>query len=129
MTSLSTMKILMKVNTSKAFSLSVETRANRSSLEYNDDTTIIPRSTSVVARRLPAYRPGKGTAARYISGKMPATARSGPRVDAHITSRTENTATPSNPDLNSVQSEEDKIKAVFNLQETQWREQQEDMAM
>ncbi|WEW55592.1 Protein mpe1 [Emydomyces testavorans] len=97
--------------------------------EYHDDTTIIPRSTSIIARRLPASRPGKGTAARYISGKMPVTARPPVRVDANAQSRPGSGVSPlKQPDLNGVQSEDEKIKAVFNLQESQWREQQEDMA-
>lgn len=31
-------------------------------------------------------------------------------------------------DLNGAQSEDEKIKALFDLQETQWKEQQEGMA-
>lgn len=38
--------------------------------EYDDDTTTIPRSSTVVAVRRPAAR-GHGRAARYISGKPP----------------------------------------------------------
>ena len=34
--------------------------------EYTDDSQIIPRSSSVVVKRLPASRPGKGKAAMYI---------------------------------------------------------------
>ena len=55
--------------------------------EYDDDTTIIPRSTSVTARRLPAARPGKGGAARYVSGKMPVNARSAPRSEQLVPNR------------------------------------------
>lgn len=36
--------------------------------EYKDDHFMIPRSTSVIARRLPPARPGKGTAAIYVAG-------------------------------------------------------------
>jgi protein MPE1 len=36
--------------------------------EYRDDSQIVPRSTSVVVKRRPAVRPGKGKAAMYISG-------------------------------------------------------------
>ncbi|KXL42066.1 hypothetical protein M433DRAFT_32160, partial [Acidomyces richmondensis BFW] len=49
---------------------------------YDDDTTQIPRSTTVVARRLPASRPGAGKAARYVTGKMPVTAKNQHRVEA-----------------------------------------------
>ncbi|KAI9592000.1 hypothetical protein BDF19DRAFT_452841 [Syncephalis fuscata] len=39
-------------------------------LEYKDDTDLIPRSTSVIVRRMPPAAPGKGTAQRYIKGVM-----------------------------------------------------------
>ncbi|KAL5118491.1 Protein mpe1 [Pleosporales sp. CAS-2024a] len=38
--------------------------------EYKDDTSLIPRSATVVCQRRPAPR-GQGRAARYISGKAP----------------------------------------------------------
>jgi protein MPE1 len=38
--------------------------------EYKDDTTLIPRSSTVVAIRRPAPR-GQGRAARYVTGKAP----------------------------------------------------------
>ncbi|KAI9313480.1 DWNN domain-containing protein [Dichotomocladium elegans] len=38
--------------------------------EYKDDNFTIPRNTSIIVRRLPASRPGKGTAQRYVSGAM-----------------------------------------------------------
>ncbi|GMF81589.1 unnamed protein product [Aspergillus oryzae] len=101
-------------------------------LEYDDDTTIIPRSTSVIARRLPASRPGKGGATRYVSGKMPINARNAPRNDQVSSSRTvsNSTNTVSNGvlELNNAQTEEEKINALFNLQANQWKEQQQEMA-
>ncbi|PYI00484.1 retinoblastoma-binding protein [Aspergillus sclerotiicarbonarius CBS 121057] len=100
--------------------------------EYDDDTSIIPRSTSVIARRLPASRPGKGGAARYVSGKMPVNARSAPRNDQLPLNRAApNTSYPvSNGvlELNNAQTEEEKINALFNLQANQWKEQQQEMA-
>lgn len=36
--------------------------------EYKDDSQIIPRGTSVIVKRLPSARPGKGKAAMYIAG-------------------------------------------------------------
>jgi hypothetical protein len=38
------------------------------SSEYKDDSQIISRSSSVIVRRLPSVRPGKGKAAMYIAG-------------------------------------------------------------
>lgn len=100
------------------------------SLEYDDDTTIIPRSTSVIARRLPAARPGKGGAARYVSGQMPINARSAPCTEPFTTRATSSTATVDNNvlELNNAQTEEEKINALFNLQASQWKEQQQEMA-
>jgi protein MPE1 len=48
--------------------------------EYKDDSQIIPRSSSVIVRRLPSSRPGKGKAAMYIAGvgNAPAPAASDP---------------------------------------------------
>lgn len=37
-------------------------------LEYKDDSQLIPRSSSVVVKRMPSQRPGKGKAAMYIAG-------------------------------------------------------------
>ncbi|KAI8335801.1 DWNN domain-containing protein [Chlamydoabsidia padenii] len=39
--------------------------------EYNDDMFMVPRNTSVIVRRLPPSRPGKGTAQRYVQGAAP----------------------------------------------------------
>lgn len=96
-------------------------------IEYDDDTSIIPRSTSVIARRLPAARPGKGGAARYVSGKMPVTARGASRAEPSLSSRIA-AGTGSISELDNAQTEEEKINALFNLQANQWKEQQQEMA-
>ncbi|KAG2176618.1 hypothetical protein INT44_007282 [Umbelopsis vinacea] len=44
---------------------------SQSNEEYKDDHFTIPRNTSIIVRRLPPSRPGKGTAQRYVSGAMP----------------------------------------------------------
>lgn len=38
------------------------------SAEYTKDHELIPRSTSVIARRLPPARPGRGNALKYMAG-------------------------------------------------------------
>lgn len=100
--------------------------------EYDDDTTIIPRSTSVIARRLPAARPGKGGAARYVSGKMPVNARNASRIEPSLSTRTApgagSTVSNGMVELNNAQTEEEKINALFSLQANQWKEQQQEMA-
>jgi hypothetical protein len=42
--------------------------SNQRFAEYTDDSEIIPRSSSVVVKRRPAARPGKGKASMYIAG-------------------------------------------------------------
>lgn len=60
-------EIILANNLGKAndFDLFVYDSSNQ---EYRDDSQIIPRSTSVIVKRRPAVRPGKGRAAMYISG-------------------------------------------------------------
>ena len=96
-------------------------------LEYDDYTSIIPRSTSIIARRLPAARGGKGSAARYVSGKMPIGARTSSRPD--ISKDNQDTITiDKTSELDNTQTEDERIKALFNLQESQWKKQQEEMS-
>lgn len=100
--------------------------------EYDDDTAIIPRSTSIIARRLPAARPGKGGAARYVSGKVPVNARNTQRAEQSSSNRAVSNSghvvNSSMSELNNAQTEDEKIKALFNLQANQWKEQQQEMA-
>lgn len=96
------------------------------SVEYDDDTTVIPRSTTVIARRLPASKPGAGRAARYVSGKMPASAKN--------SSRRENTAKTTKPantglaQMSTALTEEERMMAMFQAQSDQWNAQQEEMS-
>ncbi|GAB1314985.1 Protein mpe1 [Madurella fahalii] len=94
---------------------------------YDDDTTIIPRSTTVIARRMPPKIPGRGGAARYVSGKMP--------VHAKNSSRREQVAKPvvkaqSNTlaQLSSAMTEEEKMAAVFQAQTENFTSREEEMA-
>lgn len=70
------------------FLLRIYSRERGLRLEYADDNQIIPRSTSVIAKRMPASKPGKGKAAIYITGGGPS---SGPSV------RQDAKATPAPP--------------------------------
>lgn len=97
--------------------------------EYDDDTTIVPRATSVVARRLPASKPGHGRAARYISGKKPIQARN--RTEAsHKSGVTASKmgSTGIATGLNEAQTEEERIAAMFRAGGEQWEQQQQEMA-
>lgn len=110
--------------------------------EYDDDTTIIPRSTPIIARRLPPSKPGRGTAQRYVSGKMPMNAlpNAGRREknfgNAPTAVKKAEPATSNGgsnfPGLSSGggtgDSEEDKIAAMFQASSEQWNKTQEQMA-
>ena len=101
-------------------------------LEYDDDTAIVPRSTAVIARRLPAAKSGRGGAARYVSGKMPQNAKSSQKSDV-ASSRSVDQAKPVNgiqqmPGANDFQTEEQRIAAMFQQGADQWAQQQQAMA-
>ncbi|KAI9762536.1 MAG: hypothetical protein M4579_000339 [Chaenotheca gracillima] len=99
--------------------------------EYDDDTTIIPRSTSIIARRLPPAKPGRGGAARYVSGKMPVNALNSSRTERPA-ARTSTQAKPSTSNAtaepNAAQTEEERIAAMFKAGAEQWDQQQQEMA-
>lgn len=89
-------------------------------LEYTDDTDLIHKDSTVLARRLPAAIPGKGRAARYVSGKPP--------VSAKATASTASRQAGKVIDMNSAQTEEERVKAMFSLNNAQWQQKQEEMA-
>ena len=97
---------------------------------YDDDTSIIPRSTTVIARRLPAAKPGRGGAARYVSGKMPQNAKNINRSENNSSrANTQATTDPSSlSNVNGTQTEEQKIEAMFKMGADQWAQQQQHMA-
>ncbi|TGJ79875.1 hypothetical protein E0Z10_g8883 [Xylaria hypoxylon] len=94
--------------------------------EYDDDTTIIPRSTTVVARRLPPQKPGAGRAARYVSGKMPSSAKNSSRKEATI--KVTKSATTGLGQMSTALTEEEKMIAMFQAESDQWTAQQEEMS-
>ncbi|PQE33000.1 hypothetical protein CJF32_00001503 [Rutstroemia sp. NJR-2017a WRK4] len=97
--------------------------------EYDDDTTIIPRSTSVTARRLPPIKPGAGRAARYMSGKMPINQKNASRKEQAKPSNTKVAAVSNSmAQMNSAMTEEQRMAAMFQAQSEQWSAQQEEMA-
>ena len=100
--------------------------------EYDDDTTIIPRSTTVIAKRLPAIKAGRGGAARYVSGKMPQNAKNTHRTEAlmaKVPAQGKGIPVPSGlADTNGAQTEEDRIAAMFRQGADQWEQQQQEMA-
>ncbi|ROW00775.1 hypothetical protein VMCG_06508 [Cytospora schulzeri] len=97
--------------------------------EYDDDTTVIPRSTTVLARRLPAMKPGAGRAARYVSGKMPVNARnSSRREQATKAAAKAKSQSDAIAKMASAMTEEEKMMAMFAAQGEQWNAAQEEMS-
>ena len=99
---------------------------------YEDDTTIIPRSTTVVAKRLPAAKSGRGGAARYVSGKIPMNAKNTHRSE-NISSKPSSSgrmAVTSNNTMNVLElhTEEERMAAVLKMGADQWEQQQQEMA-
>lgn len=102
--------------------------------EYADDYTVIPRSSSVIARRFPSVRGTKANASRYVGGKprISKTGKANLGFDQPVVPVTQNTTNTTNapaamiaPDKSA--SEQDKIKAMFQNQDMAWQEAQEMM--
>jgi len=142
-----------KMGTGADFDLGVyDPKSNK---EYSDDD-IIPRSSSVVARRLPPAKPGRGKAQIYVANVQSAAPAPDPRAEAtralprplpswkpgqgSITQRFDG-KDPSKANDNSEDKGEDAlasttlddeeqaaIAAMFQATSEQWQETQEKMA-
>ncbi|OAA49909.1 retinoblastoma-binding protein [Beauveria brongniartii RCEF 3172] len=95
---------------------------------YDDDTTIIPRSTTVIARRQPATKPGAGRAARYVTGKMPVAAKNAGRKEQTAKVSTFKASGTAISQMNNAMTEEEKMTAMFAAQTEQWSAQQEELS-
>ncbi|KII87351.1 hypothetical protein PLICRDRAFT_55314 [Plicaturopsis crispa FD-325 SS-3] len=73
-------EIILANNLGKANDFDLSVFDSSSQQELKDDSHIIPRSSSVIVKRLPSARPGKGKAAMYVAGAggAPATPASEP---------------------------------------------------
>lgn len=96
--------------------------------EYDDDTSVIPRSTTVIAKRLPAIKAGRGGAARYVSGKMPQNAKNVHRQEAQGSKQPFSNTPSGATAMNGAQNEEERIAAMFKIGADQWMQQQQEMA-
>lgn len=97
-------------------------------VEYDDDTTIVPRSTTVIARRQPALKPGAGRAARYVSGKMPVAAKNAGRKEQSAKAAASKPSSTALSQMNDAMTEEDRMAAMFAAQSEQWSAQQEELS-
>ncbi|KAK9314380.1 DWNN domain-containing protein [Lipomyces starkeyi] len=120
--------------------------------EYDDDSEILSRSSSVVARRKPPGKPGRGTGARYVSARAPAPLASvsasspasrkpgvSPSDQKRFLGSQQNGSVPLQSSIARQQvqkkrgpgestSEEDMINAMFQAQSESWMHTQEKMA-
>ena len=98
--------------------------------EYDDDTTIIPRTSTVIARRIPPMKPGAGRAARYMSGKMPINQKNSSRKEqgSNKMSAFKSTTIAAPTQIHDGMTEEEQMAAMFEAQNAQWAAQQDEMA-
>lgn len=113
---------------------------------------MVPRNTSIIVRRLPASRPGKGTAQRYVLGaldsKGPGTMKTNPSMAAPtpsfnpghrnlVLNNTQHQQQPQAMQIDTVDqqnnsikddSEEARIQAMFQQTTDQWGVMQEKLA-
>lgn len=92
-------------------------------VEYTDDTAQIPRSTTVIAHRRPAKAPGAGSAARYVTGKMPVNAFNPRRGGASAS--TAGKGMVAGEDSGKELTEEEKLQAILNSNEQTWKAEQQ----
>lgn len=114
--------------------------------EYKDDNYMVPRSTHVVVRRLPASRPGRGTAQLYVGDMQvpagvaePAPAHPPPSapyrgpMSMRFDGRDSGASASAAPQIASAALDESsdeaaRIAAMFQATSEQWDETQERMA-
>ncbi|PPQ96278.1 hypothetical protein CVT26_005665 [Gymnopilus dilepis] len=146
-------EIILANNMGKAndFDLYVYDAATKQ--EYKDDSTIIPRSSSVIVKRLPAARPGKGRASLYVNGVASAVQTSDPvsrsgsaaptwhkgSMSKRFDGKEESTPTTTSPSkqatptpaIGSAVTQGDEaaaMAAMFQAQSQNWEEAQEKMS-
>lgn len=111
--------------------------------EYKNDHAIVPRSSSVIARRLPPKRSGHGNAQQYVNSlPLAANGRGAPQATPHADWRgggsiskdfrqqADAAAAAVMPVVagNARDSEAESMAAMFAAQEEQWQQTQETMA-
>lgn len=111
-------------------------------IEYTDDNYMIPRATSVVVRRLPPSKPGKGNGAKYVSGIVTTNRTSRSEIfNVKKTNEVTAKSTPAAPKVVSSRSssadekptatddESAAIAQMMSAQSANWDSQQEKMAL
>ena len=101
--------------------------------EYDDDTVVIPRNTSVLVARKPPQKPGNGTAQRYLSAPVPLLQKQGPKAAVYTkpvlgAAAASSTYRPPNPTTAEGMAEKEGISQMFKQQAATWQQTQNEMA-
>ena len=113
--------------------------------EYTDDNAMIPRATSIIVRRLPPSKPGKGNGAKYVSGaatssNRPSRSENFGKKTNEVTAKTSASVVPTvvfssipgvvtNGEQQSTDDESAAIAMMMSAQSANWDSTQEKMAM
>jgi protein MPE1 len=112
-------------------------------IEYTDDNAIIPRATSIIVRRLPPSKPGKGNGAKYVSGsasmgRHPRSENFGKKTNditakssLPLTAPVVRSSIPSRADKQPTSGDDESaaIASMMSAQSANWDSTQEKMAM
>ncbi|ORX53377.1 DWNN-domain-containing protein [Piromyces finnis] len=108
--------------------------------EYTDDLATIPRNTSIIVRRVPPERPGKGNAQKYLSASGPSTHIIGRRVAnttkpavgkskaVAISKPNQSNGIKTSEETLEGLTEEERINAMFQKSGEHWKQLQDEMA-
>lgn len=100
---------------------------------YVNDSEVISRSTSVLARRIPVRANARDAAIRYVSGSMVVNAKNAARREefkagpAAATGPAAGQTAPTGMKIGGTATEEDMINAMFQAQGEQWQKTQQEM--
>ena len=91
-------------------------------VEYDEDTEVVPRGSTVIASRRPAARPGTGRAARYVFGQAPTASR-----HIHQKQPTPSMPKPTAEETKEPETEEERIAAMMKAGAEQWELEKQKM--
>ncbi|KIY65510.1 DWNN-domain-containing protein [Cylindrobasidium torrendii FP15055 ss-10] len=140
-------EIILANNMAKANDYDLYCYDSATNREYEDDMEMIPRSSYVIVKRMPALRPGKGKASYYTAGTLNALPTSDPitrpgggswhrgamskRFDGKDESQTLAKAMVPEPNNSVIKEQDDEdaaMAAMFQAQSANWEETQEKMS-
>lgn len=94
--------------------------------EYTDDQMMITRNSSVLVKRNPAMKPGKGTAQKYLN--MTPVVLPTHQPARYSTQNKTSTSQPQSQKPVAAASEQDKMEQMFKQQNEYWQQTQDNMA-